>query len=1439
MTFATLRELHAIIGAAIDDIERVYRGADTTRHSGDDFPANTPPYTPPSTAGSPRVEDSPIRRSFSPPPARSQTVSPNPCDTEANTLPTPVSVHFPLPPLKRPADGRKGRERAQTLPPLAIPPALQSSTVVDCHRVHEQPLDFPSLDEPRYVSKIDEHEGKSKARRILEEDLFTQPEVISALNRIVSACGQLAANVQKPFLVLCDAAMGYNLPACLRFLESSHIVEILRESGPNGLHVQEIAKRITHTFNIGDDSKQIDPAKLSHILRLLATHHITREVRPDVFANNRISSFMDSGKELTFLAAEPENKYEGTNGIAAFVGLCTDEIFKASACLTDCYLPAPQPHVVDSFSHYPKDLPPTPSPPKLTGPTRVSQLSGVDTTPPSGMPSTPLRCSYQQSHKSTPSFASSLSSYPEIPGTPLQNRGSSAQDYEKPSTLQQHSPPGLNPVFVPSTPNRSQYTPPNASRLPRIPQSPVTPRQVHRNADDSGVEMSTPRSDGSDRQKYRSRQVEGNHGRHGSAGGSTTASLSPIQFMPNPGIQTRRPEGTQSNESSPEVTWGMGESPVQLVPPPTPKTPSSLSRRLLRRVGSKPLLLGTCSDVSDATVDGVGSAAPSPKSKAKSLLGAPFSYSIGSSSKSKHKERDDRERENTVSVVSWDVDPGREDELGSSWVLGRQADPGVGHVHESVPPDYVPASPLSLRSGQPSLHTLKSKSPSVASFRSPRAEPSMTSLRSPLRGQPSITSLKASPMSVQAGAKGLSARPSLASLRSPSSLSLRSPTFEQVPPLPSLPVPPLSPTTAHYAHLQPPMSPTFQKQQRPPSAGHGSQPPPSAGHGSQPPRIPVRSPLRESPSFLSLRSPNRKDSNTSISTNGSTTSLAKSFMTAASKPLPAPPPSDSLPAESSSSSDKAQAAGNSGPPAKSMQMVITPTHPMHAPFNLAFQTTKPYFEWLEQPENRGRLKRFGRAMTGTGGWEVSGAVLEAFPWQDLPTGSVVVDVGGGIGSTSMLLANAFVHLKFVVQDRPQVVDMGLAAWKARYPALLEEGRAAFQAHDFFTPQPPLPLQIVQSSITNHGEPEGSQPASASTSPTISSFGFDVVEPKPAVFLLRVIMHDWPDSYATRILLQLRKAAGPHTRLLLADYILPLACVDEDVDQNGAETGGRALPGTIKSLAPEGSPLLPNLGKANANAFWLDLTMRVMFNAQERTLRELTALALTAGWKIMQVTRAEGSLFGHVIAEPVDIPEESLALLNVPEDDQDPEAASTIYSPPMGDTFLTRVDLPSEDIIRSGRNLPKRKRIKASIGLGFNAMVASASENLGLKSRIKVTSPKSNPKRNRAYTVTGARAEISPPLPIPALPISTVGLKAVPVESLSRKPNEDVSYGGANLNGGLGIVPTPAGVSSVPISGTANGPGVPGQHASHAELGKKSGWKSLVKMLSKQQLSGDR
>ncbi|KAF7324950.1 Ich1 protein [Mycena kentingensis (nom. inval.)] len=256
--------------------------------------------------------------------------------------------------------------------------------------------------------------------------------------------------------------------------------------------------------------------------------------------------------------------------------------------------------------------------------------------------------------------------------------------------------------------------------------------------------------------------------------------------------------------------------------------------------------------------------------------------------------------------------------------------------------------------------------------------------------------------------------------------------------------------------------------------------------------------------------------------------------------------------------------------------------------------------------NQFRLERFGKAMAGTGSWEAPGAVLAAFDWASLPPGSTVVDVGGGIGSTTMVLAGAYAEgengLRFVVQDREFVVDMGQKAWRAKCPELLDSSAVRFQVHDFFTPQPIL---------------------------------------NAAVYFLRVVLHDWPDAFAQKILLRLREAAGPETRLVIGDWVLPMACVDnfgiveKDKDGKASPETSAIVEGAEKMLAP--APLLANLGKASANVYWMDLTMQVTFNGQERTLREIVSLAASAGWKVVKVVKAPGSLFGHIVAVPVAVP----------------------------------------------------------------------------------------------------------------------------------------------------------------------------------------------------------
>ncbi|KAG6859414.1 hypothetical protein C0993_003938, partial [Termitomyces sp. T159_Od127] len=76
-----------------------------------------------------------------------------------------------------------------------------------------------------------------------------------------------------------------------------------------GLHVNDIAAKNGQ-----------DPRKLVRFLRYLANSHIYREITPDVFANTRISSMLDTLKPSQDIIAHPETKHDNTPGMAALAG---------------------------------------------------------------------------------------------------------------------------------------------------------------------------------------------------------------------------------------------------------------------------------------------------------------------------------------------------------------------------------------------------------------------------------------------------------------------------------------------------------------------------------------------------------------------------------------------------------------------------------------------------------------------------------------------------------------------------------------------------------------------------------------------------------------------------------------------------------------------------------------------------------------------------------------------------------------------------------------------------------------------------------------------------------------------------------------------------------------------------------------------------------------
>ena len=84
---------------------------------------------------------------------------------------------------------------------------------------------------------------------------------------------------------------------------------------------------------------------------------------------------------------------------------------------------------------------------------------------------------------------------------------------------------------------------------------------------------------------------------------------------------------------------------------------------------------------------------------------------------------------------------------------------------------------------------------------------------------------------------------------------------------------------------------------------------------------------------------------------------------------------------------------------------------------------------------------------------------------------------------------------------------------------------------------------------------------------------------------RLIVYD-----AGRILIQLRGAAGPDTKLLIGEMLLPNAYADEAAYE-GANGSAEKFPFVTKD-----SPLLPNLGIANIHGYLVDIMVRVRLRA---------------------------------------------------------------------------------------------------------------------------------------------------------------------------------------------------------------------------------------------------
>ncbi|KAF5383328.1 hypothetical protein D9757_008383 [Collybiopsis confluens] len=145
----------------------------------------------------------------------------------------------------------------------------------------------------------------------LDPGPFPTPEAVPARLRkaiqvIEAACAQLSCTVALPGSVLLNKSLEHEEPACLLVATEARIADLLLDK-PEGLPSSELAG---HTG--------LEETKLTRVLRLLATRHCFKEVKPNVFANNRLSIQLLS-----------------TGAMSSIVGYFTDEGLRASSYLNE------------------------------------------------------------------------------------------------------------------------------------------------------------------------------------------------------------------------------------------------------------------------------------------------------------------------------------------------------------------------------------------------------------------------------------------------------------------------------------------------------------------------------------------------------------------------------------------------------------------------------------------------------------------------------------------------------------------------------------------------------------------------------------------------------------------------------------------------------------------------------------------------------------------------------------------------------------------------------------------------------------------------------------------------------------------------------------------------------------------------------------------------
>jgi len=257
------------------------------------------------------------------------------------------------------------------------------------------------------------------------------------------------------------------------------------------------------------------------------------------------------------------------------------------------------------------------------------------------------------------------------------------------------------------------------------------------------------------------------------------------------------------------------------------------------------------------------------------------------------------------------------------------------------------------------------------------------------------------------------------------------------------------------------------------------------------------------------------------------------------------------------------------------------------PFEAAYQQTL-YRYLAARPEE---LSAFQIGMTAAENG-VDGGLISDYPWEALGSDITLVDIGAGNGAMTLELLLRNAGWKAVIVDTEDTIPLSRQYWQSKAPALVEAHRVTFLAHDLMEEIPLRPRE------------DGSE----------------------YVFMLKTVLHNWPDDACLRIIQNLSPATRIGSILLIVNYTPQISQAESSavsVAEYLSTVKGKTMPQISSMSLPLPAGLEAGWGYGNMLISCIDVSMLTLFSGRDRTVRDFEELLQGTGWKVDSQTSTRG------------------------------------------------------------------------------------------------------------------------------------------------------------------------------------------------------------------------